>query len=322
MRTVNEKGFVNIFILFALVAVLSAVVVSQVVVKQKRSTPVSRACTQEAKQCPDGSYVGRTGPNCEFTACPATVTQCNTDSDCKLISNGCTCAAIPSSDPRTSLDSNGQVCIWNDCFGPKVPVTAVCRQNKCVRSDKVQAATVDTSTWKTYRNETYGIELKYPADWYVPPSADDTHRNGLFEHKVGPGLPGARSITVFPDEVIGNISDLKAWVVQKRGLESDVPSAVKYTKKYDKYISVANVEAYQVYRKFEVTGGTECEHCDLTTERLEVTTYVPFREAIPYVPLTKVFEITTELDGSQVLEEEMWLKIYNGILSTFKFIPN
>lgn len=28
------------------------------------------ACTQEAKQCPDGSYVGRTGPNCEFSLCP------------------------------------------------------------------------------------------------------------------------------------------------------------------------------------------------------------------------------------------------------------
>lgn len=27
-------------------------------------------CTQEAKQCPDGSYVGRTGPNCEFAPCP------------------------------------------------------------------------------------------------------------------------------------------------------------------------------------------------------------------------------------------------------------
>lgn len=27
-------------------------------------------CTMEAKLCPDGSYVGRTGPNCEFTACP------------------------------------------------------------------------------------------------------------------------------------------------------------------------------------------------------------------------------------------------------------
>jgi hypothetical protein len=28
------------------------------------------ACTTEAKLCPDGSYVGRSGPNCEFAACP------------------------------------------------------------------------------------------------------------------------------------------------------------------------------------------------------------------------------------------------------------
>lgn len=29
-----------------------------------------KACTMEAKLCPDGSYVGRTGPNCEFAPCP------------------------------------------------------------------------------------------------------------------------------------------------------------------------------------------------------------------------------------------------------------
>ena len=28
-------------------------------------------CTQDAKLCPDGSYVGRTGPNCEFALCPS-----------------------------------------------------------------------------------------------------------------------------------------------------------------------------------------------------------------------------------------------------------
>ncbi len=28
-------------------------------------------CTKEAKICPDGSSVGRTGPNCEFAACPS-----------------------------------------------------------------------------------------------------------------------------------------------------------------------------------------------------------------------------------------------------------
>lgn len=36
-------------------------------------TPVNPrpvACTAEAKICPDGSAVGRSGPNCEFTACP------------------------------------------------------------------------------------------------------------------------------------------------------------------------------------------------------------------------------------------------------------
>jgi len=30
----------------------------------------STACTLEAKVCPDGSSVGRTGPNCEFAPCP------------------------------------------------------------------------------------------------------------------------------------------------------------------------------------------------------------------------------------------------------------
>lgn len=28
------------------------------------------ACTMDAKECPDGSFVGRIPPNCEFTPCP------------------------------------------------------------------------------------------------------------------------------------------------------------------------------------------------------------------------------------------------------------
>lgn len=37
--------------------------------------PVVTVCTQEAKICPDGSAVGRTGPSCEFAACPTTETE-------------------------------------------------------------------------------------------------------------------------------------------------------------------------------------------------------------------------------------------------------
>ena len=34
------------------------------------SSATPKACTQEAKLCPNGTYVGRTGPNCEFAPCP------------------------------------------------------------------------------------------------------------------------------------------------------------------------------------------------------------------------------------------------------------
>ncbi len=34
------------------------------------SQPVGQACAQDAKICPDGSAVGRTGPNCSFARCP------------------------------------------------------------------------------------------------------------------------------------------------------------------------------------------------------------------------------------------------------------
>ena len=33
-------------------------------------TPAGVACTAEGQLCPDGSAVGRTGPNCEFAPCP------------------------------------------------------------------------------------------------------------------------------------------------------------------------------------------------------------------------------------------------------------
>lgn len=35
-----------------------------------KQLPQQKACTLEAKICPDGSGVGRTGPNCEFAECP------------------------------------------------------------------------------------------------------------------------------------------------------------------------------------------------------------------------------------------------------------
>lgn len=36
----------------------------------KPFAPEGVACTLDAKMCPDGTYVGRVAPDCEFAACP------------------------------------------------------------------------------------------------------------------------------------------------------------------------------------------------------------------------------------------------------------
>lgn len=60
----------------ALIAGLIAVAVAGIIITayfQTTRTPgAAQGCTMEAKICPDGSAVGREGPNCEFAQCPGT----------------------------------------------------------------------------------------------------------------------------------------------------------------------------------------------------------------------------------------------------------
>ncbi len=53
---------------FLVTVAVAAILIGAAYYFHKPTMPV--ACTQEAKLCPDGSSVGRTGPNCEFAACP------------------------------------------------------------------------------------------------------------------------------------------------------------------------------------------------------------------------------------------------------------
>lgn len=69
----KQKGFVSVGLIVAILIVLGIIGYG---LSQKAHVPTPEpgpgpvACTQEAKLCPDGSYVGRVGPNCEFAACP------------------------------------------------------------------------------------------------------------------------------------------------------------------------------------------------------------------------------------------------------------
>jgi len=60
------------YILIAIVLIIVASVVIRLNIKPTTISPV--ACTMEAKLCPDGSSVGRTGPDCAFAPCPTLTT--------------------------------------------------------------------------------------------------------------------------------------------------------------------------------------------------------------------------------------------------------
>ncbi|KKW19896.1 MAG: hypothetical protein UY63_C0005G0079 [Parcubacteria group bacterium GW2011_GWA2_51_10] len=75
----SNKGFTTIE-LIVIAAILSAIafLLLQLGSQPRSDGPV--ACTMEAKQCPDGSFVGRTGPKCEFAECPSAANSDTSDS--------------------------------------------------------------------------------------------------------------------------------------------------------------------------------------------------------------------------------------------------
>lgn len=62
-----------ILVMFILVGAMMYSAFNFQLSNKKKINPV--ACTMEAKLCPDGSAVGRSGPKCEFVECPSRVVQ-------------------------------------------------------------------------------------------------------------------------------------------------------------------------------------------------------------------------------------------------------
>ena len=78
-------------ILIVLVLILAGAMYSYV----SKNQPVQQACTMEAKLCPDGTYVGRIGPSCEFAACPNPISNKSGISGQVLLGPTCPVERIP-----------------------------------------------------------------------------------------------------------------------------------------------------------------------------------------------------------------------------------
>lgn len=70
-ENLNEETM--LFILFGVFFMVVGFLSLYMEARQNLSPQPSQqvGCTREAKLCPDGSYVSRTGPNCEFAVCPS-----------------------------------------------------------------------------------------------------------------------------------------------------------------------------------------------------------------------------------------------------------
>ncbi|MFM2374647.1 MAG: hypothetical protein RLZZ234_642 [Candidatus Parcubacteria bacterium] len=89
-------------------------------------SPSPTLCTMDAKQCPDGSYVGRTGPNCEFTTCPTgTVSQSPiTVQGTVMLGPTCPVERIPPEEACAPRPFEGAVVLTNTADGKSVTVVS------------------------------------------------------------------------------------------------------------------------------------------------------------------------------------------------------
>lgn len=142
----SKLSFLSILILLATIVIFVAVTP---VPQPKTEQPV--ACTQEAKVCPDGSAVGRTGPKCEFAPCPAAKTPTD-DNSMKAYTYMNAKQAIAYGYPRTLPTKYISVAEWP----PKVWV-GMNQQFSCATTSTTSNPAFENSQLKTIGGRVYCI---------------------------------------------------------------------------------------------------------------------------------------------------------------------
>lgn len=117
------------------------------------------ACTMEAMQCPDGSYVGRTGPNCEFSACPQISEGQDPASENTIIID----APLPGTFVTSPISVSGQA-RGNWFFEASAPVSVVDWDGKIIGEGYITAQ----GDWMTTEFVSFTGTITYTIDPNTP----------------------------------------------------------------------------------------------------------------------------------------------------------
>jgi hypothetical protein len=290
--------------------------ISQPLRKNKPSSPI--ACTEEAKACPDGSYVSRTGPNCEFAPCSTESKpdiiggQCNYDSiagTCKILSTTQDTdieIVFTSTDPlpKTPLAKNlngkhvESLGIFNEQnISLKTGDEITCEARLIIKGTctptifKFTKHDTFANNWKTFRNEKLGFEFNYPGK-YIEINSDDTTVN---LHKDCSGLKD-------DDLGIRMICDL----------ESNVSIGIT-AKKIDEIIDEYKGDCQADGHCFIFISSQENYTLDGVLGKKLIGTNASGAGALNYIYATKD-------NKNYMISFTQFGNVYSKILSTFKFI--
>jgi Immunoglobulin-like domain of bacterial spore germination len=149
------------------------------------STPEKTLCTADAMLCPDGSYVGRTGPKCEFVCPPAPTVPADVKAqiDAKADKIKIT-SPLPMSVVQSPLEINGQA-RGNWFFEASAPVSLVDWDDRVIAQGTIKAQ----GDWMTTEFVPFTAELTFTSP-YKDGDQDAFKRGALIFKKDNPsGLP-------------------------------------------------------------------------------------------------------------------------------------
>lgn len=125
--------------------------------------PSAQACTLEAKLCPDGTVVGRTGPNCAFAQCPE-------------VSTSTTTTESDGSVAPTPSGVRGLVTLGPTCPVEKNPPDPACADKPYATAIAVYRKASDTPYIIGNSDKTGAFEFLLPPGAYVlKPSSGTTY---------------------------------------------------------------------------------------------------------------------------------------------------